>query len=142
MDIETAEEKRPRELYIEFDERPVSWKRARRQGKAYYDSQLPQKNLFRGLLLQQFTGLQPFTESVHLELEFVFSMPKSWSLKKKKLQNGKWHVSTVDIDNLIKFMLDTFNVILWYDDRIISTVKASKRWGETDKVTMKAQEEK
>ena len=39
-----------------------------------------------------------------LDIEFHLEMPKSWSIKKRALMDGKPHKSKPDIDNLIKFI--------------------------------------
>ncbi|WP_234262277.1 RusA family crossover junction endodeoxyribonuclease [Klebsiella aerogenes] len=58
---------------------------------------------------------------------FVIPMPKSWSQKKRKQQDGQPHQQKPDIDNLTKSLLDA----LFDDDSHVWDVRASKIWGET-----------
>lgn len=57
-------------------------------------------------------------------ITFHIAMPKSWSKKKKKLMNGKFHAQRPDIDNLAKALFDA----LYEDDSCIAKVLLTKRW--------------
>jgi len=46
-------------------------------------------------------------------------IPKSWSRPKRLAALHKPHVSRPDVDNLIKFVNDSLNDVLWIDDAII-----------------------
>ncbi len=55
-----------------------------------------------------------------------FSMPKSWSRKKKDEMRGARHMQTPDRDNLDKAILDS----LFKDDSRISDGHIRKRWND------------
>lgn len=56
--------------------------------------------------------------------EFHIEMPKSWSEKKKGLQEGKPHKQKPDLDNIIKAYQDS----LCDEDSHIHTIHACKKW--------------
>ena len=57
-------------------------------------------------------------------------IPKSLSKVKKDALKGKPHYLRPDIDNLIKFILDSANGILYLDDAQIYTINAHKIYDE------------
>ena len=63
-------------------------------------------------------------------VEFVIPMPKSWSIRQKSLMNGKPHMQTPDLSNLLKSLEDA----LRKEDKEIWDVHASKRWGEVGRI--------
>lgn len=68
-----------------------------------------------------------------LHLEFILSMPESWSEKKKKRMDGKPHEQKPDIDNLEKAFLDC----LCENDSYVWSVNKTKRWGRKGKIVTK-----
>ena len=67
---------------------------------------------------------RPFTETVQVDLLFIFPRPKG-----KKYQAQDFKVSKPDLDNLIKMSLDAGTVAgLWQDDNIIAKLSAEKRY--------------
>lgn len=86
-------------------------------------------------------------EGIPLSVSFLFSfpLPTSWSLKKKKVIAKHRYVKTPDIDNIIKFYLDSFNKLLYADDKQISSLSAVKQWScveEEGYVEMSVREER
>lgn len=74
--------------------------------------------------------------TIELEIEFIMSIPKSYSNKKKLELIDKPHIKTPDLDNLIKNVLDRGNDILWKDDKVIYSIKAWKKYGECGKINI------
>lgn len=56
---------------------------------------------------------------------FILPMPKSWSKKKKIRYDGKPHMRTPDLDNLLKALGDA----IYQDDSGIYDVHITKLWG-------------
>ena len=65
-------------------------------------------------------------------VEFVIPMPKSWSIRQKSLMNGKPHMQTPDLSNLLKSLEDA----LRKEDKEIWDVHASKRWGTVGQIRL------
>jgi Holliday junction resolvase RusA-like endonuclease len=62
-----------------------------------------------------------------LSITFVITMPKSWSLKKKRLMDGEPHRLKPDLDNLIKAFKDAMSE----DDSFVHTYKDIRKiWGK------------
>lgn len=67
---------------------------------------------------------------VSVKMFFVFSMPKSWSKKKREQMNQSACTKRPDIDNLVK-MIDGINGAgVWEDDSQVTAIEAEKVWGE------------
>lgn len=62
----------------------------------------------------------------HVSWTAYFSMPKSWSEKKKLSMKGKLHLSKPDRDNIDKAILDT----LFNSDSAIADGIICKRWDD------------
>lgn len=57
-------------------------------------------------------------------ITFHMPMPKSWSKVKKTMNEGKAHQSRIDVDNLLKALLDA----VFKDDAHIWDVRVTKLW--------------
>ncbi len=64
---------------------------------------------------------------------FVLPMPKSWSKKKKAIQNGKPHMSRPDLSNMLKAIEDA----IYQEDSVIYDVHIEKCWGIEGKIIIK-----
>ncbi len=53
-------------------------------------------------------------------------MPIPASMPKKKLKADVQHTKKPDLDNLIKFVKDCANGVLWHDDSQVNNIQASK----------------
>jgi Holliday junction resolvase RusA-like endonuclease len=60
----------------------------------------------------------------HLEVVFFMPMPDSWSSKKKERMNGMPNKSRPDVDNCLKFLMDS----LLKEDGMVWSVNAQKRY--------------
>ncbi len=70
-------------------------------------------------------------EEISVTLTFCHQTPKSATKSTKCASN--WHLpklSKPDIDNLIKFVLDAANGVLWPDDAQIATITARKQYSK------------
>jgi Holliday junction resolvase RusA-like endonuclease len=64
------------------------------------------------------------SDPVAVEILAIFSMPKSWSKKKRSEMILKPHRSKPDADNVVKAVCDT----LYVEDSIIADMSIRKRW--------------
>ena len=76
-------------------------------------------------------------DGVRVELEFLFPRPqyhfvggiRGNGVRSKYLHHR--HVSTPDVDNLTKFVLDVLTGVVYRDDCIVTTIVATKGYGAT-----------
>ena len=104
---------------------PVPLARARigNKGRTMWDSQ-KQVKFGWGLQLQtQHEGRPLFMGPLHVEIDFYITPPQAG----KKLI-GKYHNIRPDLDNLIKFVLDVANKILYADDNCIASISCRKKY--------------
>ncbi len=80
---------------------------------------------------------------IAVELIFTYQPNVSESKKKAKLMvdNEQAHTVKVDLDNLIKMMLDRSNGILYPDDCYIYKLSAVKKYGAKDNIYMRLEYE-
>lgn len=103
---------------------PVPLARARIGRTRMWD---PQKELkiCASLALQNQHGTAPLFGGP-LEVVMTFYMAAPVHARKRRLVLGHWHHSRPDLDNLIKFVADIANGIIYRDDATISAIHASK----------------
>ena len=91
-----------------------------------YDSQSEQK-LISGISLAQQHGDHPFYQGpLHFTAIFYLPLAKSMSRRKADLFEGKPHPQRCDLDNLIKYVLDTAQGVLFANDSAVAIITASK----------------
>ena len=75
---------------------------------------------------------------------FVFAPPKSWSEKKRQdaLDGVTYPIlsNTGDVDNLLKSCLDSFNGIVFDDDKTIVEIVSKKKYGEKNQIIVLVEE--
>lgn len=81
--------------------------------------------------MEAYQMMHKFILKDKLSCIFVLPMPNSWSNKKRLAMNGQPHQNKPDIDNLVKFVLDT---LLPNGDQQVHTLNVSKVWGEEGKI--------
>lgn len=126
-------------LIIQVPGRPTTKQRPRfARGRAYKPRiEKEREKAFRNSAIEQLAeyGLtEPYGPEyvVKLTIYFTFPYPKSFSKKKKtavRIQN--FYTSPPDLDNLIKFVKDALNGVLYADDRQVwSYGGCTKKYGE------------
>lgn len=76
-------------------------------------------------------------DACRVEMAFERKPPKSWSKKKVLAMRGGPITVKPDLDNLAKAILDALNGIAYEDDRQVSDLHVSRRWGEVDCVRVR-----
>jgi Holliday junction resolvase RusA-like endonuclease len=80
-----------------------------------------------GLQLRQQQGNDEFLEGpLLLQATFFMAPPSSISIKRKKLMSGNYHSIRPDLDNLIKWICDISNGIIFQDDALVCEIAAKK----------------
>lgn len=120
-------------IIYEIKGKPIAWKRARMAGKRFFDPQIKEKNAIRMLILNALEDDMPYTKGLKITVEYQMSVPKSWSSKRRLNALDRPHLYTPDLSNLIKFLEDTLNEIVWKDDKIIYEIHARKVYADEEK---------
>lgn len=103
-------------------------------GKYFYDPQAKKKKDFAMLVNKELPeGFIPFDNPLVVELEFHMPIPKHLSKKKTAEAMGSFHIKKPDLSNLIKFVEDSLNKIIWRDDSIIAKLICKKVYSDVPK---------
>lgn len=87
-----------------------------------------------GIQIKKQHGSKPlFLGPISVNITFFMQMPKSIAEKGRDARRNKLHVQRPDTDNLIKYILDVCNGILYEDDSLISQIFAKKIWADEGK---------
>ncbi|MGO8923895.1 MAG: RusA family crossover junction endodeoxyribonuclease [Xanthobacteraceae bacterium] len=80
---------------------------------------------------QEMNGQPPIEGALAVVVTATFSIPLSWSKRKRAaaLVGSLPHTKTPDVDNLLK-VVDALNQICWLDDRQIVHAIVIKQYGE------------
>lgn len=96
------------------------------------------------LSYQQQCNDKPYDKDIPLRAEITayFPMPKSTSMKRKKMMlDGQIrHTKKCDADNLAKAVLDALNGIAYYDDSQVCELSVSKLYGDNPRVIVSISE--
>lgn len=96
------------------------------------------------LSYQQQCNDKPYDKDIPLRAEITayFPMPKSTSMKRKKmmLEGQIRHTKKCDADNLAKAVLDALNGIAYYDDSQVCELSVSKLYGDNPRVIVNISE--
>lgn len=103
---------------------PVPLARIGQNKNMRYDTQKSLK-LISSITLQSQHNNEPLFESVPLELSAIFylEIPKT---RAKKVAEEQWHHYRADLDNLVKYVCDCANRIIFRDDSLICSIIAKK----------------
>lgn len=119
------------EIHINLPGKPITKLRPRfsrwKTKVKTYDKQSTEKKTVRWQLKARMLDRKPYEGCVHLILCFVFKRPKS-----RKSLRETYHRVKPDLDNLIKWIGDVGNGILWHDDAQIVRIEAHKQYGDEE----------
>jgi Holliday junction resolvase RusA-like endonuclease len=129
------------ELILNIPGNPLAKKRPRfaRRGKfvTTYNAQESEEGKFICLMQSQLNGHDPIPAGTPIKLNLIFYMPIPESISKKKLQAGIFHTKKPDLDNLIKFVKDCLNGVVWHDDSQVNDIQASKVYNVSPSTVIK-----
>lgn len=121
------------ELTITIPGNPIAKKRPRfaRRGKfvTTYNPQESEEWKFICLMQNQFKH-DPIPAGTPIYLILCFNMPIPASTTKKMRLLMPQHTKKPDLDNMIKFVKDCANGILWHDDSQVISISAVKIYSE------------
>jgi Holliday junction resolvase RusA-like endonuclease len=81
--------------------------------------------------MEDYAMITKFKLTEILDVDFYIPMPESWSKKKKESMCGKPHQNKPDLDNILKFIMDT---LLPEGDQNVHTIVAKKVWDYEGKI--------
>lgn len=101
--------------------------RMTRGGHAYTPAKTRNYEAFvKMCFLEKYAQETPITGPVELKVHAAFTIPKSWSKKRKAAADH--HTSRPDLDNIVKAIKDALNGIAWVDDSQVCGLLATKRY--------------
>jgi Holliday junction resolvase RusA-like endonuclease len=77
---------------------------------------------------------------IAMAIHVTFSMPVSWSMKKRQAMDGAYCTKKPDADNILKVVADALNGIAYRDDAAIVYASIEKRWGQDGSVRVLVRE--
>jgi Holliday junction resolvase RusA-like endonuclease len=76
-------------------------------------------------------GIDPFTVPCKVYILAQFPIPKSWPKKRvEAATRGEVVPGKPDIDNVAKLVLDALNGVCFEDDKLVQTLKITKKYGQ------------
>lgn len=118
-------------IYLDLHIDPIPWKRPGRNSHtgAIYDEQKKLKEQCRWVLQAQYRE-EPLKCPLDIGMIFYFPIADSTSATKRtQMLNGViHHMTKPDVDNLVKFALDTMTGVIFHDDCQVFRISAEKRY--------------
>lgn len=118
---------------IVINQKPIALKRTRISGNHCYDSQKNEKLLFYLEVKKQWHALKLpiYVDPVHLDVIFIFPISKYYSEAKKRKLKALPTGITSDLDNCLKFLLDSVQGLCVSNDNLVASINAKKVYGNT-----------
>lgn len=122
--------------------KPIAKNRPRfaRRGKGVvaYSNQETEEGRTMNFIRASF-GATPLDGPLTLEAEFFFEPPASVSKKRRAamLSGEEPCLNPKDVDNLLKFLMDASNGILWHDDHQVVRISGFKAYAEHAKTVLR-----
>lgn len=106
------------------------------------------KETIKNSFQKQKPNFTPFTGEIKVKIEAVFSVPKSYSKKKREAllpipgveHSGAGYIHRPDVDNISKTILDALNGVAYVDDCQVTGLLIFKEYGYEDKVIIEIEE--
>ena len=110
--------------------KPLTWMRSGRRKDKYYDKQINQKAYTSNIVQSQMKIKEPLSSPLKLVVEFHLPIPTSYrkAIRWRMLKTP--HTRVPDIDNMVKFLCDALNNVLWVDDSLIYEIHCRKIYTE------------
>lgn len=74
---------------------------------------------------------------LRIEIEARYTIPKSFSEKKKREMLYTYKETIPDVDNIGKFYLDAMNKVIFTDDKLVAELVVRKVWDTEDHVVIR-----
>jgi Holliday junction resolvase RusA-like endonuclease len=117
-------------LELTIPGKPIAKKRPRffRRGNfvGTYNDQQTEEGRWQLMAQSQIKETVPTGTPIALVCMFYMPIPKSTPKKNRTTD----HTKKPDLDNLVKYVKDCLNGVLWHDDSQVSHLTATKRYSE------------
>lgn len=126
-----------RERSYTIMQQPVPWARAgwnQRTGR-YYDTQVHIKQLYKEILGEQHEDQDLWYGPIAITCVFFMKLPLNVKAR-RALEEQHYHNCKPDTSNLIKFLEDAAQGVLFGDDCIIARIEASKIYDNTPRTEL------
>lgn len=90
--------------------------------------------------INKYKNLEISTKKMKARITAFFEIPKSYSLKKKRMLLGQAYSHKPDADNIAKMILDSLNGLAYKDDAQIVVLEVQKYYGTKSKVVLELEE--
>ena len=126
-------------LYFELDMAPISWSAPKLSRRNTYNPRSKEKKNTISELRWRMSALRgPIKGFVVLDLEFIFTIPKSASKRQIQRMLGEipgeeLYPTKKDCTNMQKFIEDCLKNVAFEDDRYVVNVRSRKRYGQVEK---------
>ncbi len=119
---------------------PIPWARPRSNKGRFYDSQSKEKEVIAFSLMNQnlrnHGSRHPILQGpLHLTVIFYMKIPKCSQAAMQRAENT-YHAKLPDLSNLIKFIEDTAQGILFPDDSHIAQISACKKYSRSPRTVL------
>lgn len=93
------------------------------------------------ILRNQTPGFSPVEGPVTLMARFVLPIPCKLTKAERLAKADGPATCKPDLDNLVKLLMDAMNGVVYVDDKQVTTVVASKRYGTKPRIEITVEEE-
>lgn len=118
---------------------PIPLARARHGNGRTWDPQKHLKLHWSLMLSQQHASLPLFEGPIHLEIIFFMAKPKTSQKRRIQLQ-GQPQFCKPDLDNMIKWVCDCSNNIIFKDDATVASISSKKIYDDVPRTQIRVLE--
>lgn len=116
---------------------PIPQKRSRIFAKGAMDPCWSAKQQHKEYILLKYPDIKTLDGALEVKLKFYSTFPKSMSKKRRPTAQK---TTRPDLDNLVKYVLDMGNELLWKDDSFIVSFWAYKAYDEEERTEIEVKE--
>lgn len=101
-----------------------------RQSQRVYNPMRNQMLILSITIQSQHNNKPLFEGPIHMDVTFFMPYPSKLTKAQRTDIQGSYHFTRSDLDNMIKFLADLCNGVLYKDDAIIASISAKKVYSD------------